>query len=667
MARQQTQFNPATKEFEAYLDFGGGHNSEVSNERLSDNEFPRMINVDNSGRGSAKTRSGRVEQSSPGQAATKKAQGIFNFYRADRADPDIIFATSGELWVWKRGGTAVNRLTIFDQESLNHNFLFQSTLSIEAAQYQNNLFIATGTKLVEVTVDDDFYTARTVMPYVPSAMEVIHIGTNALSSNPDSYIQDGIAQGSYIEAVGIKPQFRNGAVATDISMTAYINKPSGYVGVVEYKWEYKQSSETTWTVQHDFTPSLKANLMRFDGTTAYDIKVTVRKAGEGTELPDLKSYTLSSYVVKATMDPPAFPVSGIQRCRKIMLHWDRLLMCADDLNPYQMYISDLQAPRYFPTSNTITFDFGKQEPITAVVRFQDLLVVFTRTTIQTLVGKSTDTYARFMIHDGLGCIAGRTAAVVGNNIIFLSQDGVYALRPNPYRIETLNVQRIDQSIQHEIDTTQTDACAMSHDSQYWLCYPQSKKIYRYYYERKVWVLDESPKLNISQFLISANQVYNLTTDARMYRHDREVFTDAGVPYDMILESKFYDLSASFNNKKLKRLYILAKHYKTYDVDLSVTVKADSAIVLTPETMDIVEDTTNGWYWRTVISPNFEFPRGTAFGTWLMGETPFGDTELSVQQASVRGKCRRVKITIVSSSNTPCDLYGFALQFKLKKV
>lgn len=663
MARQRTQFDPSVKEFEAYLDFGGGHNSEVSNERLNNNEFPRMINVDNSGRGSAKTRYGRVEQASPGQIYAAKAQGLFNFYRSDKTDPDIIFANSGELWVWKRGEAVVTRLMVTDGG--NSNFTFQNTLPIEAAQYQNNLFVATGTKLVEVTITGGVYSAKTVVPYTPTAMEVINIGTNALAANPDSYIQDGVSVSTYVEAVGIKAQFKNGAVGVDTSMNAFINVPSGYAGTVDYKWEYKKSADTTWTVHKDFTASYKAATMRFESPTKYDIKVTVRKTGE--TITDPKNYVLASYMVNATMDPPALPVTGIQRCRKIMLHWDRLLLCGDDVNPYQMYISDLQAPRYYPVPNTISFDFGKQEPITAVVRFQDMLVVFTRTTIQTLTGKSVDDYARFLIHDGIGCVAGRTAVVVGNNVVFLSKDGIYGLRPNIYRLESLNVVRIDQNIQHDIDPTQTDACGLIHDAQYWLCFPGKKQIYRYYYERKTWALDESPKLNISQFLISGNDIYNFTTDSHLYRHDRDVFTDAGVVYNMTIESKFYDLSASFNNKKLKRMYILAKHYKTYDVDLSVTVKADSAIVLTPENMDIVEDTANGWYWRTLIKPNFEFLRGSAFGTWIMGETPFGDTELSVQQASVRGKCRRVKITLSASSATPCDIYGFAMQFKLKKV
>ena len=670
MARQRIQFDPATKEFEAYLDFSGGYNSEVSNERLNDNEYPVLMNVDNAGRGSAKTRSGRVGLSAPGDSPinAKVGQGIFNFYRSDTSTPDLIIAADGYLYAKHLSTGNFTLIQIGIVDGANTNFRFQQTLPVEAAQYQNTLFIATGTKLVEVTNTNGTYSAKVVVPYQPTAMEAIYIGTNGLADNPDGYIQDGVSSSSFIEVVGIKPQTRNGSANTPITMTAYINRPSGYSGIVEYKWEYKKSSDpatAAWTVHKDWTDNEKVTTMTFSSPTKYDIKVTARKDGETTG--EFKHYTLASFTVNATADKPNMPVTGIHKCRKIILHWDRILLAGDDVNPYQMYISDLQNPRYFPVSNTISFDFGKQEPITAIVRFQDMLVIFTRTTIQTLAGKSTDDYKRYLIHDGIGCVAGRSAAVVGNNVIFLSQDGIYGLRPNIYRLETMNVVRIDQNIQHEIDVTSTDACGMVHDSQYWLCFPKKKLIYRYYYERRTWAKDYSENLNISQFLISGAEVYNLTSNARLYRQDINVFTDAGAVYDMTIETKFYDLSASFNNKKLKRLYLLAKHFQTYDTDMYVTVKADSAIVLTPETGRIVEDNVNGWYWESRIVPNFEFLRGTTFGTWIMGETPFGDLELSVQRASIRGKCRRVRITVTVPSTTPAELYGFGLEFKLKKI
>src|SRR5690606_12494786 len=128
----------------------------------------------------------------------------------------------------------------------------------------------------------------------------------------------------------------------------------------------------------------KSHEMTFDTATNYDIRVTVRKHDDDAdpELPQI--YVMTSYEVKAVEDRTSVhPVTGIHTCNRIVLHWDRILLYGDTHNPFQMYISDLQNARYFPVSNTINFDTGKQEAITAAVRFQNMLVIFTKTTIQT--------------------------------------------------------------------------------------------------------------------------------------------------------------------------------------------------------------------------------------------------------------------------------------------
>lgn len=660
MARQNIKHNPAEKLFEAFMDFSGGLNTEITNEKLAENEFPVMLNVDLSGRSSARLRYGRklVAQ----QAGN--AQGLFFYYRDGEDYPDTVLASGGKLYVKPHDATSFSQVTIND---LNNNpFQFQTTRTVEAIQYRKTMFIATGTKLVELEYDDG-WKAKVVEPYTPTVMEAIYIGTNGLADDPDSYIQDGVSVTSNVEAIGIKPQYRTAAVNVPITMTAYINRPSGYSGTVDYKWEYKKSSENSWTVSTDFKENEKSHEMTFDTATNYDIRVTVRKHDDDAdpELPQI--YVMTSYEVKAVEDRTSVhPVTGIHTCNRIVLHWDRVLLYGDTQNPFQMYISDLQNARYFPVSNTINFDTGKQEAITAAVRFQNMLVIFTKTTIQTLLGKSTEDYERYQIHDGIGCIAGWTAKVVGNNILFLSHEGVHALRPNPFRLDTMNVNRVDEQVKTEMPID-VNACAVVTDSQYWLCFPDRKTIYRLYYETGVWVKDYSDKLDIIQFLLYGEDVYNLTANGAVYQHDRDTFTDAELPYEMIVESKLHDLSASFNNKKLRRLYVLARHYPTHSTELYVTVQADSSIVLTPESGEVVlhEDGTVEWVEET--KPNFHYYTGTILGAWIMGTSAFGELTLSVQKANIRGKCRRVKVQFRGGNGQPIEIFGFGLEFKMKKI
>jgi hypothetical protein len=651
MARQNIRFDPSVKLFEAFSDFSGGVNSETSNERLRNNEYPVLDNVDLSGRGSAKRRTGRV--SILANPPSGKGQGLFHYYRRDQAEPDIVMAVGGKLYLRKPNENTVTEITITGLESG-----FQSELPIEAVQYKDLLFIATGTKLVEY----DGTTAKVVEPYKPTAMEAIYIGTNALADNPDGYIQDQEAPNL---SVAIKPQKRSGVTNEICTMTAFVSKPASITSV-KYKWEYRKVGDQTWVLGRDFTADAAGKSWDFKPTSTgkYEIKVTIQNAAQTTQTAD---YTITNYPVNDVEDKAnqTLPVDSIQTCRKIMLHWDRIILAKDNKYPHQMYISDLNNPRYFPTTNSINYDANKQEPITAMVRYRDMLVVFTKTTIQTLIGKSPSDYRRALIHDGIGCISDRTAHVIGNHIVFLSYEGIQMLAPSALTLDTLNVKRIDSQIKSAI-VKDPDASALVHDGQYWLCLPSQNVIYRFYYDSGVWVRDKSSKLNIVDFVEFENKVYELTLDGRLYKQDNSVYSDDDEVYSMRVESKYLDLSTTFNQKKLKRLYVLAKHFKV-SVNLKVTVYADSAVVLTPDSGEIVINEDGSVEWRAKTEPNMHFYTGTVVGEWLLGTSPLGDVQLSVQRASVRGKCRRVKVIFEHTENRPCELYAYGLEFKQKKV
>jgi hypothetical protein len=262
--------------------------------------------------------------------------------------------------------------------------------------------------------------------------------------------------------------------------------------------------------------------------------------------------------------------------------------------------------------------------------------------------------------------------------MFLSQEGVFMLKPSAFRLDQLNVQRTDVKIKDEM-LLDDEAVALSYDSQYWLCFPNNKILYRYYYEQGVWVKDVSDKLNITHFLQNGDDVFNLTADVKLYQHDTSVYNDAGFVYHMIVESKYFDLSKSFNFKKLRRLYVLGRCYDLYDVNFYTSVFADNTIVLDPETGYATVTPEGVATWVTVITPNVNFEHGTTFGfptgtpptytpatTWQLGFDELGHKYLSVQKSRIRGKCRRVKVLFVNSQDKEVELFGFGLEFKLKK-
>lgn len=657
MARENINVNPAMKLFETFTDFTGGQNSEVANERLKPNEYVIMENVDLSSRGSVRRRTGRTKLASN---ITGTAQGFFFYYRDGQTTPDIIVAISGYLYHYNPGTGQLVKIPITD--GANTGWQFQSTLPIEAVQYKKDLFIATGTKLCELTYDtaSSSFKAKTVDPYKPTAMEVVGIGTNALASTPETWFQQEV--GNEFKATG----------TTYNKTTVTVGQPVRVIGLVQvpqsktpqYKFEYKASGASNWVLLADWQDNLYYDWTP-PGVGRYVTRVSVRDK-DNTATQHTLAQDGAELKVFQTDEPTKVPDStDIHSCRKIMLHWDRLLLTKDTKNPFNMYISDLSNPRYFPTVNSIPFDTGKREGITAMVRYRDYVVVFTKTTIHILTGKSPQDFKKTLVNDQLGCIADRSAMQMDNYIVFLSHEGVHILKPNIFFLDVMNVERLDTNIKSEI-TPSSDACGIVSNGQYYLCFPQEKKIYRYYYESNMWVKDVSTKLNIASFINYGSEVYNLDTTGVLYKQDKTVYKDDTDVYTLRVTSKYHDLSATFNQKKLKRLYVLARANLNSAVKYNVRVYADSQIVLTPDVGEAYVDTDGYTKWRVTTTPNMSFYAGTVFGSWVIGKAAFGSMEIAVGRANIRGKCRRVRISFEHAENVPCELFGYGMEFRLKK-
>jgi hypothetical protein len=776
MARQSISVNPSLKEFEAYMDFSGGMNNETSNERLNDNEFTQMQNIDLNTRGSVKKRTGRDLLTTAGLPLIN-AQGFFFFYRKNQTleNPDIVFAIDGKLYV-KKMNNLNNSATIINITGMLNGF--DKNIIVEAVQYYDKLYVATGTNIVVVSVDEQNgqYSASVITPYEPNSNELKYIGTNALlefgmtNTNNSSFnnVNQFSVKGFLFTEYGTNKTLINAQTKERFNIKTYLIENTALSYLKKYRFYYKKptfegkETRTYLVVPPPIPPATydpddeivavnngalikitdgssyapKTNGMEvydkngnallsgvgfeeYDSTTVilrvpavagdkFTIKYIPDWYSENSKFGSFAQTSLSSnevvfrplevgyYDFKMVVDfevnnqvehtseyiyqglqVKAFKeegdileqiVAGAKKCNRIRLYWDRLMLFGDPDEPTQIYFSDINNPAYFPQVNCLRFDTGKQEPITSVVRLNDYLVVFSKTLIHILTGKTKDEFSVNLINDSIGCIAPRSAVLTGNVITFLSEEGVFQLRPSTFKLDQLNVQRVDSKIKGEIKKV-TNACALNFDSQYWLCYPDDKVIYRYYYEKGVWVKDNSIKLNFVQFLQEGNNVFNLSADVKLYKNNSSVYTDAEEKYDMVVESKYFDLSKAFNFKKLKRLYILGKGYDNYDAEFKVKVFADSAIVLDPEVgyAHIVEHQGREYSeWTTSTTPNIEFHQASILGDWVLGEDILGGEELSVQKSRIRGKCRRVKLVFVNSQDKEVELFGFGLEFKLKK-
>jgi len=701
--RDNININTSLKLFESYRDFGGGLNTQQSNELMKDNQVTIAENVDLALTNSIKKRTGRSALTGTiAWTSTAPIQGLFKF--VNNAETCLIAAVNGRLYYSRPSGTNYGNWVNIPILDAGAAFTFQTTDYVEAVQYGEWLYVATGTKLVRCQVylsaGTPTASAETIVDqYKPSSQEALYIGLNALNTNPTAYLVDNTtgAAGT-IEALGIglvNPYFSINVANT---LTAYVKTSAADLPNVQYAWAYKLSSDTTWTNYPGYHPhniAYKALPFNLSVPGIYDIKCEV-KLGAATD-----EWVIYGIEVAPFPRAAVLPSNNIQKCRRILLHWDRLIMydpkpstTDGTLNQQdQIFISHVGEPRYFPQTNTISFSADTQQRVRKIVRYRNILLIFTPDTVQSLAGQSPADYVRSLVNNQVGAIWGGSVQVVENDVYFVSKSGIYAIRPNTYTQDNFNVLGLDFLIQEEFATEfiVTDAVASSgaadaqvnsivFDNQY-ILYGTNGKVYRHYYDRKAWVTDTFSHLGTVKFSAPIVASFNgeqaivepvlrtvgAVTSSSLHALDKSVYTDVTVAYTMRLRTKYFDLSQAFNFKKLRKLYIIAR-LQNEDINLLVKVQADSAVILDPESgTAVVDPITHTVTWVTTTTPNFVFYAGTYLYTnFAVGANPLGDNTLSVLKTNIRAKCRRVRLEFEHTDGTPCELYGFGMEFRSKK-
>lgn len=713
--RDNINVNSSIKLFESYRDFSGGLNTQMSNELMKDNQSTIAENVELTLTHSIKKRSGKTGINTSFFA--DPIQGLFNFI--NNSETLLICAAGGLLYYARPNITGEYGAWVnIPMTNNGSSFSFQIVDYVEAVQYENWLYIATGTKLVRCQVYQDSLgvtqaSATTIVDqFKPTSQEAVYVGLNSLNTTPSAYLVDNNAgTAGAITALGIYSSNILLRINYNHQFTAYRTAP--YVNGCDYQWSYKKTGDTTWipftgVYGSWITGGNKTAQFNIPEAGTYDIQVEMRLSSSHA-VDD--TYELYGLKVNPIIEQTTLPSTNIQSCRRILLHWDRLILYDPKIDSTVgttnerdcIYISQVGEPTYFPSLNVISFGADTQQRVKKIVRYRNILMIFTQDTIQSLAGKSPSDYVRSLINSQVGTIWGGSVQVVENDVYFISKQGIYAVRPNVYQLDNFNIASLDDQIRDDFsmmfipsDGTVNVGSAVAqvvsavHNNQYWL-YSTQGYIYRYYFNRKSWVRDTMPShfgsVSYASPIVSSfknDQVllepYFSSTQSGVVGLDSSVYTDDVSPYTMTLRTKFFDLSYAFNYKKLRKLYILARLQGT-DINLGVRIEADTSVVLDPDVGSVVIDPlTSNVTWQINSVPNFHFEAGSApqnalqtsedipaiIGNWISGMTPLGDSLLGVLKTTIRAKCRRVRITFTHSEGSICEIYGFGLEFRAKR-
>lgn len=338
-----------------------------------------------------------------------------------------------------------------------------------------------------------------------------------------------------------------------------------------------------------------------------------------------------------------------------------------------IWYSDVFKFNYFPFYNYITLPLRTDDNIVEIHYFKGAHIIFTRQEIWKIEGMlGYDNMMVSKVNDLIGCIAPETVQPQNNTLVFLSQDGLYALKQTMYANGLENVDKIDDHVAGIIDENNDSVESIVHNGIYHLHtfnvkgeYVESFRQYfnryagssgRYPYTRDIY-----SELPLTSFKVYGN-IYGIY-NGNFYLFDKG-YKDFNKNYDMIVETPQYTLDYPMHEKKIKDITIKVRAYE--HVPVEVKVMYGDNVKLAPNTT----------HYRVNQFGEIEYEEARPYqietewvklGDFTAGKDFLGNNSYQIHKLLVGGKTENVALRIVHSYAGEFNLHAIGFTFKLGKV
>lgn len=276
----------------------------------------------------------------------------------------------------------------------------------------------------------------------------------------------------------------------------------------------------------------------------------------------------------------------------------------------------LDTDTYDRFSSEFRFNAGTSDFVVGLSSFaEDRLLVFNRNSIHVIEGSSDlETSSQKLLTDEVGCVARKTIQQVGNQVIFLSDNGVYGTQfLDEYNLrgtETPLSEPIDSTIKRINKNAQSKAVAVYFDNRYFIAVPldgsdandENNAILVYNFLNKQWesidtVADDN--YHISNLLVLGDGdkrgVYAINNIGGVHRLDArtdgvdQVVTQIGqadtpINIDASLTTRQYTLE-NLDRKRWKEFDIHAQSSDDNDSDFTINFETENPDFPRPNTDD----------------------------------------------------------------------------------
>ena len=116
-----------------------------------------------------------------------------------------------------------------------------------------------------------------------------------------------------------------------------------------------------------------------------------------------------------------------------------------------IWFSELFRFDYIPHNNYIALPINPTDKITRIIYYRGGYIIFTKDEIFKMSGTfGLSNFEIKSVNKFIGCVAPNTVREIGNELIFLSREGLYKLKSSVFQENLENVEKIDRAISDSI-------------------------------------------------------------------------------------------------------------------------------------------------------------------------------------------------------------------------
>jgi hypothetical protein len=346
----------------------------------------------------------------------------------------------------------------------------------------------------------------------------------------------------------------------------------------------------------------------------------------------------------------------------------------------EIWFSDINEFGYIPNFNFITLPLTATDEIQRIVFFRGFYVIFTKDEIYRIVGLfGSPDFRVETVNKFVGCIAPNSVRNVGNELFFLSRDGLYKLKSSVFQDNLENVEKIDKAISDQVQISEF-VDSLLYDEQYILYYNEGEEYdtLRMFYDielgrnRNPFVRDIftlKPELLVRD----SGRIFALN-NGRWFIYG-EGFTDFmpdgeedSTPYTYPCKMETPSLALGFptHQKKFKNIFIKALHGEKV-IPLFMTVKVDNYDVLLPSDVFAFVNELGEVEYSISADPNIILETSAFLGDLELGVTALGELTQKVHKLSFSGKGKNIKLIIEQQTDASFGIVSIGYLYKLGKV